>query len=245
MVDTIVWITGASSGLGAALAASVPFPGARVVDISRSGGTDATEHFPADLADPVAWSAVEAHLLARMSEFSGTRAVFVHNAGTLDPIGFAGEVDSAAYRRNVLLNSAAGQCLGHAFLHAVTASGFAGEALLVMVSSGAASTPYAGWSAYSAGKAALDQWVRAVGAEQLQRDNGATVLAIAPGVIATAMQAQIRATDSQDFPSVERFRALHAEGQLMAPDRAARAVWNAATGGAASGSVLDVRDAAG
>src|SRR5687768_11234135 len=102
MVDTLVWITGASAGLGAALAAAVPYEDAHVVSISRSPGPDGTEHLPADLTDPASWSSVEAHLLARLGDFEGRRAVFVHNAGTLDPIGFAGEVDSIAYRDNVL-----------------------------------------------------------------------------------------------------------------------------------------------
>jgi benzil reductase ((S)-benzoin forming) len=241
MTSTLVWITGASSGLGAALAATAPFDDAHIVDISRSGGTDAHEHLPADLADPAAWSAVEAHLLARMAEFSGDRAVFVHNAGTLHPIGFAGEVDSPAYRTNILLNSAAGQFLGHAFLAALAAAGFTGEGLLAMVSSGAASTPYPGWSSYSAGKAALDMWVRTVGAEQQARGGRTKVLSVAPGVVATAMQEQIRATAETDFPNVQRFVQLHEQDQLRDPAEAARAVWSALTGAAESGAVLDVR----
>ena len=243
MAKTLVWITGASSGLGAALAATVPFDDARVVDISRSGGTDGTEHVPADLAEPASWTAVENHLLARMSEFGGQRAVFVHNAGTLDPIGFAGEVDSHRYRANVLLNSAAGQYLGHAFLRALAESGFEGDGLLAMVSSGAASTPYPGWSSYSAGKAALDMWVRTAGAEQRQRSGRTRVLAVAPGVVATSMQERIRSMDESDFPNVERFVQLHEQGDLREPLDAARSVWSVLTSDAESGAVLDVRSA--
>jgi benzil reductase ((S)-benzoin forming) len=240
MADTLIWITGGSSGLGAALLRTAPYDDAHTVTISRSAGDDAAEHIPADLADPASWSAVENHLLARMGEFSGSRAVFVHNAGTLDPIGFAGEVDTTAYRDNVLLNSAAGQVLGHAFLRAVTAAGFSGEALLVMISSGAASSAYPGWSAYGAGKAALDQWVRAVGEEQRTRGH-VTVLSIAPGVVATAMQAEIRATEESDFPNVDRFHELHDQGHLRDPDDAARAVWDVIGRGLPSGTITDVR----
>ena len=240
MADTLIWITGGSSGLGAALARTAPYEAAHTVTISRSAGSDATEHIPADLADPGSWGAVENHLLARMGEFSGDRVVFVHNAGTLDPIGFAGEVDTAAYLDNVLLNSATGQVLGHAFLKAVAAAGFTREAVLVMISSGAASSAYPGWSAYCAGKAALDQWVRAVGEEQRTRGN-VTVLSIAPGVVATAMQAQIRDTDQADFPNVDRFHELHDQGQLRDPDAAARAVWDVIGRGLPSGTVTDVR----
>lgn len=239
-VDTLVWITGASSGLGAALVATHPYADAHVVDISRSGGTPDTEHLPADLTDPAAWAMVEAHLAARISAFSGSRVVMVHAAGTLEPIGFAGEVDTAAYRSHLLLN-AAGPAIGTALLTAVHDSGFSGSVLLAMISSGAASSVYPGWSAYGSGKAALDHWVRTVGAEQRER-GGAQVVSVAPGVVATAMQERIRATDPRDFPAVERFHELHATDALTPPQDAARAVWRALRDDATSGAVIDVRE---
>jgi benzil reductase ((S)-benzoin forming) len=241
MADTLIWITGASGGLGAALAATAPHDDAHVVSISRTAGPDGTEHLPADLADPRSWSAVESHLLARLAAFGGSRVLFVHNAGTLDPIGFAGEVDTRGYRSNVLLNSAAGQVLGHAFLKAVAESGLSGPAQLVMLSSGAASGPYPGWSAYGAGKAALEQWVRTVGAEQRARDSRVTVVAVAPGVVATAMQQRIRDADPADFPDVGRFVDLHEQGGLAEPEDAARAVWSVLASDPETGTVTDVR----
>ncbi|MGH8887011.1 MAG: SDR family NAD(P)-dependent oxidoreductase [Egibacteraceae bacterium] len=240
--DTIVWITGASSGIGAALAETVPFAGARVLDVSRSGGARGVEHLPADLADPASWAAVEAHLLAVLGTFSGTRAVFVHCAGTLEPIGFAGAVDSAAYRRNVLLNAAAPQALGHAFLAAV--AGLDLQTHLVLVTSGAATAPYEGWSSYCAGKAAVDQWVRVVGAEQRRRPNGCRVVAVAPGVVATPMQERIRATDPHDFPAVGKFVDLYESGQLCDPEDAAQGIWGLLDRDLDSGAIVDLRDLA-
>jgi len=248
MADTIVWITGSSRGIGAALAASVPYPDARIIDISRSGPSVAApdgaviEHLTADLADPSAWAAVEAHLLAQLGDFTGERAVFLHNAGTIHPIGFAGEVDSAAYRRNVLLNSAAPQALGHAFLKAVIDSNFAREALLAMLTSGAASTPYEGWSSYSAGKAAVDMWVRATGAEQAMRGRRTRVVAVAPGVVDTAMQEHIRTMDEADFPRVGKFIDKHQSGQLTPPEEAARGIWEVLDAEVENGAIIDLRD---
>jgi benzil reductase ((S)-benzoin forming) len=242
-MDTLVWITGASAGIGAALAASVPFEDAHVVDVSRSGGSAGTEHLPADLADPAAWGLVEAHLLARLGDTEAKRAVFVHNAGTIEPIGFAGAVDSAAYQRNVLLNAAAPQALGHAFLRAV--AGFHGEAHLLLLTSGAATHPYPGWSGYCGGKAAVDQWVRTVGTEQRERAAegrpSCRVVAVVPGVVATGMQELVRAADASDFPEVERFRSLHERGQLRSPDEAARGIWSLLDRDLDSGAVVDLR----
>jgi benzil reductase ((S)-benzoin forming) len=239
MVDTLIWISGASAGIGRALAETVPYPDAHVVDISRSGGVAGTEHLPADLADPASWSAVEAHFQARLGTFEGARAVFIHNAGTLEPMGFAGEVDSDGYRAQVLLNAAAPQALGHGFLRAT--QGFAGEAHLVMLTSGAASRPYEGWSAYCAGKAAVDMWVRTVGAEQARRGSRTRVIAVGPGVVATGMQEQIRTLDERDFPQVERFRGLHERGELRDPADAARGIWGLLERDLDNGAILDLR----
>jgi benzil reductase ((S)-benzoin forming) len=239
MTDTLIWISGASAGIGRALVDTVPYPAARIVDISRSGGAPGTEHLPADLADPMSWAAVEAHFVAQLGRFPGERAVFVHNAGTLEPMGFAGEVDSDGYRAQVLLNAAAPQALGHGFLKA--AREFGGEAHLVMLTSGAATSPYEGWSAYCAGKAAVDMWVRTAGAEQARRDGGVRVVAVAPGVVATGMQEQIRAMEEKDFPAVEKFRRLHEEGELRDPADAARGIWSLLDRDLDNGAVVDLR----
>jgi len=238
--DALVFITGASSGLGLSLARSVPYPNARVFDVSRRGGGDAI-HVPADLSDPAGWSAVAALFEREMKGFAGERIVFVHNAGTLEPMGFAGEVDAAAYQRQVLLNSASLQVLGDAFLRAARETHT--PCALLNIGSGAAHNVYEGWSAYCAGKAAADHWVRTVGAEQQRRGGGCLVVSVAPGIVATAMQEQIRATAERDFPEVERFRALHAEGALRDPDDVARELWDLLGSALENGSVRDLRDA--
>lgn len=239
-MGNLVVISGASSGLGLAIANTTPFP-ARVVDISRSGppGDTEIEHLEADLSDPESWSRVSEAIRYLIGDESPGRSAFVHAAGTLTPMGFAGEVDEAPYTNNVLLNSAAGQILGHAYLAAI--KGRPGTHDLVMISSGAASSSYPGWSSYGAGKAALDQWVRYVGEEQRLR-GGVRVSAIAPGVIDTGMQTQIRQMSEEDFPKVQRFRDLHEDGKLVQPEDAATRFWKAIESGLAPGSVIDLRD---
>lgn len=242
MSDAIVWITGASAGIGAAIAANVPFD-ARVIDISRSGGTPGTEHVSADLADPDAWQRVGEHFASELASTDAERVALVQCAGLLAPIGFAGEVDGGAYATNVIVNAAAPQVLGHGFLAALATSGFNGRADLAILTSGAAKKPYAGWSSYSAGKAAVDAWVRAVGQEQEARGGRCTVRAIGPGVVATGMQELIRGTDERDFPSVGKFQSLYEHGELAAPDDAARDVWALIEHpDLGNGAVVDVRD---
>lgn len=238
MTDLLI-ITGASRGLGAALAATAPFSG-RTIDVSRSGSeADDVEHLEADLAEPRSWAEVGSRIHESFRESPPGRSVFIHAAGVLTPIGFAGEVESDLYTRNVLINSAAGQILGHHYLSA--AAGRDGRHQLVMITSGAATSAYEGWSSYGAGKAALDQWVRTAGTEQGLR-GGVEVYAIAPGVVATEMQAEIREMPEKDFPRVERFRELHRNENLISPTEAAKKVWQIVEDGAENGSVLDIRD---
>jgi NAD(P)-dependent dehydrogenase (short-subunit alcohol dehydrogenase family) len=242
MATSLTWISGASAGIGGALARTVPWEG-RVIGISRRPpeGPDGIEHLEADLADPPSWAAVGKSFRRELEGFGGERVVFVHAAGTLDPMGFAGEVDTDAYRANVVLNSAAPQVLGHLFLAAVAGLDIAGY--LVMLTSGAARSVYPGWSSYGAAKAATDQWVRDVGAEQRLR-GGVQVLAVAPGTVDTDMQARMRATSEDDFPDRAKFVDLHREGKLSDPEDVARRIWTLLGRDLDNGSVVDLRQLA-
>ena len=238
MGGSLIWITGASSGIGAALADRVPWEGARLIGVSR-GAPPTGEHLRADLADPSSWAAVGESFRRELSGFAGDRVVFVHAAGTVEPMGFAGEVDTAAYQANVLLNSAAPQVLGHLFLAA--ARDVTADRALVMLTSGAAKSVYPGWTSYGAGKAAVDQWVRDAGAEQEIR-GGVRVMSIAPGTVATDMQAKLRQTDVNDFPSRKKFVDLHEAGKLRSVDEVAGDMWGLLDHDLDNGSVVDLRE---
>ncbi|MEA2199380.1 MAG: hypothetical protein QOJ25_3431 [Solirubrobacteraceae bacterium] len=237
MAETLIWISGASSGIGKALAATIPWEEARLIDISRRPPS-AGEHLEADLADPRSWERVGQSFAHELRGWSGERVVFVHAAGVVGPIGFAGEVDTASYSRSVILNSAAPQVLGHMFLAAARRLDIRRQ--LVMLTSGAATSVYPGWSAYGAGKAAVDQWVRDVGAEQDLR-GGVEVIAVAPGTVDTEMQEQIRRTDDSNFPRREKFVDLYRARELADPDRVARDIWTLLDRDLESGAVVDLR----
>ena len=237
-MGALIWITGASSGIGAALACTVPWEDARVIGVSRSV-PPVGEHLQADLADVSSWAALGASFTRELDGFDGDRVVFMHAAGTLEPVGFAGEVDSRAYQANVLVNSAAPQVLGHLFLAA--AREVDASRHLVMLTSGAAKSVYPGWSSYGAGKAAIDQWVRNAAGEQAIR-GGVQVLSIAPGTVATDMQARLRQSDEDDFPKRQKFVDLHDCGKLRDAEEVAREIWSLLDRDLEDNSVLDLRD---
>lgn len=237
MVKSLIWISGASGGIGAALAQTVPWDDARTIGISRRapGGI---EHVQADLAEPEDWKRVEASFTEELADFEGDRVVFVQAAGDLGPVGFAGEVDTRAYARSAVLNCAAPLVLGHMFLKAV--AGLDAQRHLVLITSGAASSIYPGWASYGASKAAVDQWVRDVGAEQDAR-GGVQVAAVAPGTVDTAMQKGLRDSSERDFPNRQKFVDLHAAGKLTPPEDVAEKMWSLLDYGLDNGSVVDLR----
>jgi NAD(P)-dependent dehydrogenase (short-subunit alcohol dehydrogenase family) len=67
------------------------------------------------------------------------------------------------------------------------------------------------------------------------------VLAVAPGTVDTEMQAQLRATSTEDFPSRQKFLDLHANGKLADGGAVARDMWRLLDAGLENGSVVDLR----
>ncbi|MDH4117144.1 MAG: SDR family NAD(P)-dependent oxidoreductase [Acidimicrobiia bacterium] len=229
-------VTGASSGIGAALAARAAGDGAEVASVSRRPGPG--RHLQADLSVPSEWERTVTWIDDAVSAGSHDWVALVHSAATLTPIGYAGEVPHDEYTRHVLLNSASPQVIGDGFLRSMSGR----DGVLCVLSSGAARTPYEGWSGYCAGKAAVDQWCRVAGSEQQRRGDRVKVVAVAPGVVDTSMQGEIRQSSESEFPLVDRFRGFHSSGELGDPIDVGRRLWELLVGGAfENGSVLDLR----
>ena len=75
----------------------------------------------------------------------------------------------------------------------------------------------AGQAAYCAIKAGLDHASRAIALDEALKPRGAKVVSLAPGVIDTDMQAQLRAADASAFPEHALFVQLKSAGRLSAP----------------------------
>ena len=93
---------------------------------------------------------------------------------------------------------------------------------LVNISSGAATRAIPSWANYCASKAALNMLTETFYLEEKEKENHPKVYAVAPGVIDTDMQVQIRATSQTDFSSVEDFKELKASNSLYSPELAAK-----------------------
>ena len=213
-------ITGASRGLGAGLAAHFagsglhlglcarhrPVLAARTRPTAHDGFVEAAETpvlAAVDVTDPAALERFADEVVARFGRID----LWVNNAGLLGPITPLALADPAEVARTVEVD-VVGVLHGSAvFARHVRRRD--GSGVLVNVSSGAASTPYEGWAAYGASKAAVDQLTRVVALEEGR--HGLRAHAVSPGLVDTDMQAAIRAADESAFPQVERFRRAAAE----------------------------------
>jgi hypothetical protein len=241
MSDIKAIVTGHSRGLGAAVAAQLRARGIPVLALSRhatpASDTDLTQVILdlADLEALASWIAGDA-----LERYIGDarRVLLINNAGMLGPVGPLGLQDAAGIARAISLNVAAPLMLAAA----VAADAQGRERRILHVSSGAARNAYPGWSIYCATKAALDQHARAVA---LDRVPGLSICSLAPGVIDTDMQAEIRAENPGRFPLRERFETLKREGQLASPeDCAQRLISHALSEGFGQQPVADLRDLA-
>jgi NAD(P)-dependent dehydrogenase (short-subunit alcohol dehydrogenase family) len=188
-------VTGASRGLGAALARALAREGARVALVARGG--DDLERVAAEIRA----SRGEAHALAgdvgdkeHIHRLAGAAAalvgpvdLLVHNASTLGrtPLPLLLDTDCEELERVLAVN-----LVGPFRLTKALAGSMAlrGGGLVLHVTSDAGLTPYPGWGAYGVSKAALDHLGRIWAAEL--EGSGVRFLTVDPGEMDTAMHAQ-------------------------------------------------------
>lgn len=212
-------LTGHRRGLGRGIARALLRRGIHVLGLSR--GTDPTlgadvpgllEEVALDLADPAALSGwLTDRCLAGFFAEAG-QALLINNAGVVSPMGNLSSQDPDAVAASVAINVAAPLILSAAFARASRGSA---DRRVLHLSSGAGRSGCPGWSVYGAGKAALDAHARAAA---LDDDPGLRIVSLAPGVIATDMQAEIRSVPAARFPRRQRFIDLHRDGGLSDPD---------------------------
>jgi NAD(P)-dependent dehydrogenase (short-subunit alcohol dehydrogenase family) len=223
-------VTGASRGLGRALAAGLAAAGWRVVLDARNAEElraaaaaigPATVAVPGDVTDPAHRAA-----LAAAADRLGGPDLLVNNAGIIGPspqpalADYPPAVLREVYEVNVMAPLAMAQLVLPALRERAGA--------VINVTSDAAVEPYAGWGGYGSAKAAVDQLTRVLAAEQPE----IAVWAVDPGDLRTRMhQEAFPGEDISDrplpesvVPAVLRLLATRpASGRLRLADLAVEA----------------------
>ena len=147
-------------------------------------------------------------------------ATLINNAGVISELTPLRDAQPDDLARALRVGLEAPMLLSAAFLGAT--QGWSQVPRKVLnVSSGLGRRAMASSSAYCAAKAGMDHFTHCLALEEKLLQNGAAVCALAPGVIDTDMQVQLRSASAAQFPDQGGFAALHEKGQLSSPANAA------------------------
>ena len=216
-MDRLVIITGASSGLGKAVADFYLMQSYRVLSISRR---IAEEHknvpnfifHPCNLGniDKIDFSEID-QLVKNTEELT-----LIINAATIEPILRIG-----SFSKNEIVSSIAVNCTSITILVNYVMSKVRDDqkVCILNVTSGASNKSIEFWSLYSAGKAFMSKFFDILREEFKDQVN---ILQFDPGVINTSMQNKIR---SSEFPDLQNFEKLKKENRLKSPDEVAKQIF--------------------
>ncbi len=175
-----------------------------------------------DLADSAALGERLEVWLGTQAGTAWRSATLINNAGMIPPIVPLSEAKGADLAQALRVGLEAPMQLSAVFLRAT--KNWAATRRVLNISSGLGRRAMASQAAYCAAKAGMDHFTRCLALDEALKPNGAKVCSLAPGVIDTEMQLQLRGADDSDFPDRENFVRLKAGGQLSSPDEAARRV---------------------
>jgi NAD(P)-dependent dehydrogenase (short-subunit alcohol dehydrogenase family) len=232
----IALVTGAARGIGRAIVLELARRGAQVVagvrrpeDAAELAAALGAGHLalPCDVRS---YDQVAAAVAAARAQF-GRLDLLVNNAGVIAPERMLAEVDPAQWAENITVNLVGAMQACRAALPDLLAVG----GTIINISSGAASRPLEGWSAYCASKAGLAMLTQSLHLEY--GPAGLRAYGLRPGVVDTEMQVAIRAAGVNAISKIPR-------EELADPAGPARVVaWLCAAAPAdLAGQEVDIRD---
>lgn len=207
-------VTGISRGLGRAIVEELLAQEQKVIGIGRKHdfADGAIDFLTCDLSDAAAVEALEIKLP------EADELVLINNAGILGNIGRISEQETSDLERVMQVNVFAPMALTRKLLKQWPSSK---ELAIVNISSGAANRSIPSWAAYCASKAALNRLSENVLLEERELQRKIRVFAVAPGVIDTDMQGEIRNVTPEKFSSVGNFIRMKSENELATPSETA------------------------
>jgi benzil reductase ((S)-benzoin forming) len=190
-----------------------------VVGISRTNDLvhPGFRHIRMDFNQPESLSELADSIFSTGEYFE--KIVLINNAGYLGPIKYIGDINHEELIRIYNVNLIAPAILTNSFVRAY--KNRHAEKIILNIGSGASKTPYDGWAGYCSSKAGIDMLSKVGSMESELRKYEFKVISLAPGIIETEMQQQIRNASEKDFSSLVKFKTLKKENSLLSPEEAA------------------------
>ena len=140
-------------------------------------------------------------MLFRSDQFdraSLASATLINNAGVIGHLGPIDDADAPALAQALAINLQAPMLLSAVFLKHTRPWGIPRKVL--NISSGLGRRPMAASALYCATKAGLDHFTRCLALDEALQPHPASVVSLAPGVIDTDMQTELRSAKGAGFP---------------------------------------------
>lgn len=139
--------------------------------------------------------------------------ILINNAGMIGDVNRVGKLDTQKVIDCYNLNLIAPVILTNNFISKYER--ISCDKIVLNISSGAGRAPIDGWNVYCSTKAGLDMFSEVFNEEVNIDKSNVKVLSLAPGIIDTGMQGEIRTSKQSAFSNVERFINYKKNGELI------------------------------
>ena len=239
-------ITGGSQGLGAEFVKLIDMESnKKIISISRTKLdyeplTEDHIHIKCDLSDFSAISKVIDDISSHIVKDKVSQMIFINNAGSVDPIGEFGDVESVAIKNSLVLNAITPIVFINEFIKHFQETPI--DKRVINITSGAARKAIRGLAAYSAGKSAVNKITEIVAQEQQNKRYPIKISAISPGMIETATQKKLRETEEDRLSSKEIYLKAYESGKLLPPEFVAGILLDFAKSFTINGLIVHIKD---
>jgi benzil reductase ((S)-benzoin forming) len=214
------FITGSSKGLGKAIAELLlQAENNFVFGYARSSSIIHQRYYHKH----VDFANIEAVQKIKFPELKDAKkVVLINNAGVVGEIKHVGKLSNQKIMDCYTINLIVPTILANEFVK--TYQNTTLEKLVLNISSGASQSAIDGWNVYCATKAGLDMFSRVLQEESNIDKTNFKVLSIAPGIVDTEMQQQIRNSDTSNFSNLNRFVEYKKNGDLASAEETAKKI---------------------
>ncbi|WP_425447977.1 (S)-benzoin forming benzil reductase [Dethiothermospora halolimnae] len=225
-------ITGASKGLGKALAENMMDENNHLFCISRTVNEELVEkarenctnldYIKYDLNNVTGIEGLIDDIFSKIDGKNVESIYLINNVGIVTPVKPVEKCSADEIISNVNINLMAPMIMTSAFIRKT--KDLEAKKRIINISSGAGKRPIFGWGPYCTSKAGLDLFTRCVGLEQEENNYPIEILSFGPGIMDTDLQREVRSSKKEDFVQLDDFIGFKENGKLATPESVANII---------------------